>query len=127
MKILNKRQVLMLYRQLIEQTGGADGVRDDGLLESALNAPFQGFGDTEAFPSLQQKAARLCFGLVRNHPFVDGNKRVGAHAMLVFLGLNGIELEYSQEELSRTVLQLAAGEKGYEDLLGWLLSHQARG
>jgi len=126
MKVLNKRQVLMLHRQLIEQTGGADGVRDDGLLESALDAPFQGFGDTEAFPSLQQKAARLCFGLVRNHPFVDGNKRIGAHAMLVFLALNGVELEYSQEELARIVLQLAAGEAGYEELLGWLLSHQAR-
>lgn len=124
MKILSKQQVLMMQQQLIEQTGGTPGVRDEGLLESALNAPFQGFGDTAVYPSLQQKAARLCYGLVKNHPFVDGNKRIGAHAMLVFLALNGIVLQHTQQELSDVVLQVAAGEKEYDDLLDWLLSHQ---
>lgn len=124
MKILNKRQILMLHQHLVEETGGSPGLRDEGLLDSTLNAPFQVFGDTSAYPSLQQKAARLCYGLVKNHPFIDGNKRIGAHAMLVFLAVNGLELSYTQQELSDIILQVAAGEKGYDDLLVWLLAHQ---
>lgn len=124
MKILNKRQVLLLHRHLVEETGGSSGLRDEGLLESALNAPFQSFGDTSAYPSLQQKAARLCYGLVQNHPFVDGNKRIGAHAMLVFLALNGVELSYTQRELADIILQVASGEKSYDELLAWILTHQ---
>lgn len=124
MKILNKRQILMLHQHLVDETGGSPGLRDEGLLDSALNAPFQTFGDTSAYPSLQQKAARLCYGLVKNHPFIDGNKRIGAHAMLVFLAVNRLELSYTQQELSDIILQVAAGEKEYDDLLVWLLAHQ---
>ena len=124
MKILSKRQILMLHQQLVEQTGGSDGIRDEGLLDSALSAPFQSFDNTDVYPSLQQKAARLCFGLVKNHPFVDGNKRIGAHAMLVFLAVNGVELTYTQTELSDIILQVAASEKEYPDLLDWLIRHQ---
>lgn len=124
MKLISKRQVLLLHQHLIDETGGSPGLRDEGLLESALNAPFQSFGDTSAYPSLQQKAARLCYGLVKNHPFIDGNKRIGAHVMLVFLALNGIELSYTQQELVNIILQVAAGEKSYEALLAWVLAHQ---
>lgn len=124
MKLLSKRQVLLLHEQLLAQTGGLQGIRDESLLESALEAPFQGFGDTDAYPSLQQKAARLGYGLIKNHPFVDGNKRIGTHVMLVFLALNGVELTYSQKELSDIILAVAAGEKEYEELLAWLLKHQ---
>lgn len=124
MKVLTKRQILLLHRQLIEQTGGSDGIRDEGLLDSAMAAPFQSFDNVDAYPSLQQKAARLCFGLVKNHPFVDGNKRIGAHAMLVFLAVNGVELTYTQPQLSDIILQVAADEKDYPDLLDWLLCHQ---
>ena len=124
MKTLSKRQILMLHQQLVEQTGGSDGIRDDGLLDSALSAPFQSFDNTDVYPSLQQKAARLCFGLVKNHPFVDGNKRIGAHAMLVFLAVNGVELTYTQTELSDIILQVAASEKESPDLLDWLIRHQ---
>lgn len=124
MKMLNKRQIMMLHQHLVDETGGSPGLRDEGLLDSALNAPFQVFGDTSAYPSLQQKAARLCYGLVKNHPFIDGNKRIGAHVMLVFLAVNGLELSYTQQELSDIILQVAAGEKGYDDLLVWLLAHQ---
>lgn len=124
MKTLSKRQVEMLHEQLVNETGGSHGIRDEGMLESALAAPFQSFGDVDAFPSIQQKAARLCFGLVMNHPFVDGNKRIGAHTMLVFLALNGIALTYRQDEFADIILKLAAGEIGYEDLLQWLLSHE---
>ena len=121
---LSKSQILLIHDQLISETGGSSGLRDEGMLDSALNAPFQTFGGEDVYPSLQQKAARLCFGLVKNHPFVDGNKRIGAHAMLVFLALNGIELQHTQSELSDVILQLAAGEIEATDLLRWILAHQ---
>ena len=124
MKTLSKRQVLLLHEQLVAETGGSAGVRDEGLLESALSAPFQGFGGVDAYPSIQQKAARLGYGLVKNHPFVDGNKRIGAHAMLVFLALNGIELEYTQRELADIILQVAAGRTDYDALFHWLIFHE---
>ena len=124
MTVLTKKQLLMLHSQLITETGGVDGLRDEGMLESAMNAPFQSFAGEEVYPSLQQKAARLCFGLVKNHPFIDGNKRIGTHAMLVFLTLNGIELDYTQEELSGVILSLAAGEIGHGELLRWVIEHQ---
>lgn len=124
MIILSKKQILMLHSQLISQTGGIDGVRDEALLESAVGAPFQSFGDQDIYPSIQQKAARLCFGLVKNHAFLDGNKRIGAHAMLVFLALNKIELKYTQTELSNIILEIASGEKSFDDLLKWIITHQ---
>lgn len=76
---LSREQIIMLHTQLINETGGTDGIRDEGLLDSALNAPFQGFGCVDKFPSIQQKAARLGFGLIKNHAFIDSNKRIGAH------------------------------------------------
>lgn len=121
---LSKEQVLNLHKQLIEATGGSHGVRDEMLLESALNNPFQAFGGEELYPSIQAKAARLCFGLVKNHCLLDGNKRLGAHVMLVFLALNGYELSYSQTELSDMILAAASGETGTEDILQWILEHQ---
>mgnify|MGYP001782730524 CR=1 FL=1 len=121
---LSKSQILLLHNQLISETGGSSGLRDESLLDSALNAPFQTFDGKDVYPSLQQKAARLCFSLVKNHPFIDGNKRIGAHAMLVFLALNSIDLQYSQEEFSDIIIQLAAGEIELTDLLHWILIHQ---
>lgn len=124
MIVLSREQVIALHTQLIAETGGLDGIRDDSLLESALNAPFQSFDGIDVFPSIQQKAARLAFGLIKNHAFIDGNKRIGVHTMLVFLALNKIELDYTQDELSDTVLKIAAGELDFEDLLQWILKHQ---
>ena len=124
MKRLSKEQILMLHSQLIQQTGGSDGVRDYNLLESALETSFQSFGGEELYPTIQSKAARLGYGLIKNHCMIDGNKRIGTHAMLVFLALNGIELSYTQKELYETILDIAAGKLEYEDLLEWILSHQ---
>lgn len=121
---LTKKQVLSLHQDLVEMTGGSDGLRDEGLLDSALAAPFQSFGGAALYTSIQQKAARLGCGLVQNHPFVDGNKRIGAHTMLVFLALNGIDLSYTQRELADIFLQIAAGSADYEALLQWLLDHE---
>ena len=84
---LNQKQILMMHSQLIKETGGTDGIRDKNLLSSALETPFQTFAGEELFPSIQAKAARLCYGLVKNHAMLDGNKRIGTHAMLVFLAL----------------------------------------
>lgn len=124
MKKLSKKQILMLHTQLIQQTGGSDGVRDYNLLDSALENPFQSFGGEELYPTIQAKAARLGYGLIKNHCMIDGNKRIGTHAMLVFLALNGIELKYTQKELYETILNIAAGKIEYEDLLQWVLNHQ---
>ena len=124
MKILTKAQVLMLHEQLVNETGGSPGLRDDGLLESALASPFQEFATFSPYPTIQQKAARLGFSLVMNHPFIDGNKRIGAHAMLTLLALNGIEIACTQKELADTILNVAAGNIGYDGLLQWLLDHQ---
>ncbi|MGI6616918.1 MAG: type II toxin-antitoxin system death-on-curing family toxin [Saccharofermentanales bacterium] len=87
---LSREQIILLHEHLIAETGGTAGLRDEGLLDAAIQAPFMSFDQKDLFPSIQQKAARLCYGLIMNHPFVDGNKRIGTHAMLVFLGLNGI-------------------------------------
>jgi len=121
---LTKEQVLMLHNRLIEATGGSKGIRNEGMLESALSNPFQSFGGEELYPSIQAKAAQLCYGLVKNHAMVDGNKRLGTHIMLVFLSLNGYELAYSQQELSDTILALASGKIGTEELRQWIISHQ---
>ena len=94
------------------------------MLESALETPFQSFGGKELYPTIQAKAARLGFGLIRNHSMLDGNKRVGTHAMLVFLALNGIELSYTQKELYEIILEVASGKEGYEGLLNWILQHE---
>lgn len=125
MKTLSKKQILALHDHLIAETGGQSGLRDDGLLESALAAPFASFGSEELYPTLVQKAARLGYGLVKNHAFIDGNKRIAAHAMLVFLAVNGVELRYTQQELSGIFLKLAADEAQYEDLLAWIKKHDA--
>lgn len=124
MKHLTKRQVLLLHEQLLEEFGGTAGIRDEGLLESALASPFQTFGGQNLYPSVQAKAAQLGFGLVCNHPFVDGNKRIGAHVMLVFLSLNGIELSYTQQELIDVIFSVAAGQATAANLLQWIIDHQ---
>ena len=113
-----------LHASLIKATGGIDGIRDEGMLDLALNNPFQSFGEKELYPSIQAKAARLCFGLVKNHAMSDGNKRLGAHTMLVFLSLNGYELSYSQKELSDVILALASGNIGEKEILQWIIEHQ---
>ena len=123
MIILSKEQILPMHDQLIEETGGSKGLKDEGMLESVLAAPFQSFDGKDLFPSVYQKAARLGYGLASNHAFVDGNKRIGAHAMLVFLTLNRIQLDYTQEELSDLFLGVAADEKSYSDVLNWLVIH----
>ena len=120
---LTKDQIILLHSQLIAETGGSDGIRDDGLLESAVNTPIQSFAGTDLFPTALEKAARLGFGLIKNHAFVDGNKRIGAHAMLMTLALNQIAISYTQKELISIITAVAAGNSSYDDLLTWLSGH----
>ena len=124
MIILSKEQILFMHKQLIDETGGLDGVRDEALLDSAINVPFQKFDGADLFPTVQQKAARLCFGIIKNHAFVDGNKRIGAHTMLVFLALNGIEIDYTQKELYQIILDIASGKLELDSLTHWIIEHQ---
>lgn len=123
MKLLTKKQIILLHRQIINETGGSDGIRDEGLLESALLSPLQTFDGAELFPSVEEKAARLGFGLIKNHAFSDGNKRIGAHAMLILLEINGVHTKYTQKELADIIMKIASGEKDYPDLLSWVRSH----
>ena len=109
---------------MIESHGGSDGIRDEGLLDSALAAPFQTFDGNALWPTIQQKAVRLGFGLIMNHPFMDGNKRTGAHVMLTMLAMNGIELEYTQKELYKIIIKVASSEASFEELLNWVLDHE---
>ena len=122
MKILSKRQILMLHSALVAQSGGLDGIRDEGLLDSALNVP-QTFAEQDLYPTVLEKAVRLGYGLICNHPFLDGNKRIGTHVMLVFLEINQLSLSYEDEELISTILQTASGMLDYNGLLNWVKEH----
>lgn len=120
---LTEQQVLAVHSRMIEMTGGSDGVRDRSLLDSALNAPFQTFDGKEIYPALLSKAAVMCRSIISNHPFVDGNKRIGIHVMLIFLELNGIKLQYSQNELIELGLGVASSNLSSDDILKWLIEH----
>ena len=120
---LTEQQVLSVHEMLIKATGGLCGTRDIGLLQSALNSPFQAFEGKEAYPSLLSKAAAMCRSIISNHPFVDGNKRAGVHVMLIFLEINGVQPDYTQDELIDLGLNVASGAFGVNDILNWLSAH----
>ena len=113
-----------MHKAIVMNTGGSDGIRDENLLDSAVNAPFQSFGGYDIYSSLEEKAARLGFGLAQNHAFIDGNKRIAAHAMLVFLAYNGIEIECREDELYSLFLGLADSLVTFEDLVNWIMNHE---
>ena len=120
MHFLTLIEVLELHRKVIKQSGGAFGIRDIGLLESAIVQPRMTFGGEDLYPSLLEKAAALGFSIIMNHPFVDGNKRIGHAAMETFLVMNGMEIHTSVDEQERVVLTIAAGELGREAFVEWL-------
>jgi len=120
---LSKEQVKQLYVKMIEATGGSYGIRNEALLDSALAAPFQTFDNVELYPSAVAKIARITYSLVCNHPFVDGNKRIGTFVMLVLLELNHIEADFSDADIIRIGMELAAGKMDYQQLLDLILKH----
>ena len=121
----SREKVLLLHQLLAEETGGAVGLRDQALLDSALESAFSGFGDKEFYPTKEEKAARLGFALVGNHAFLDGNKRIGMYVMLTFLEVNGIRMDCTNEDVVEAALGVASGTMGYEDLLAWVRAHKA--
>jgi death-on-curing protein len=121
---LSKEKVLLLHQLMAEQTGGSVGLRDEGLLDSALENAFSGFGDQEFYPSKEEKGARIGYNLISNHAFVDGNKRIGTYIMLTFLEMNGIKIKCTDEELVKVGLSVADGSMGYEQLLQWIYDHE---
>ena len=126
---LSKDRVLLLHQYMAEETGGSIGLRDEGLLESALESAFATFDGKELYPSKEEKAARIGASLVGNHAFLDGNKRIGMYVMLTFLEVNGVKVECSDEDIVSAGLALADGSMGYDELLAWLrariLKHEA--
>ncbi len=123
MRYLALAEVVDLHRRLLEATGGAPGIRDLGALESALAQPRMTLAGSDVYPTLVEKAAALCFSLVGNHPFVDGNKRVGHAAMETFLVLNGAEIDASLDDQERVMLDLAAGRVHRGQIADWLRQH----
>ncbi len=127
MRFLSIAEVLALHERLIASSGGSMGVRDLGALESAVAQPHAAFAQQDLYPSLTSKAAALCFSLVMNHPFVDGNKRIGHAAMEVFLNLNGSEINCPVDEQESIMLSLASGELNRAALTEWIEKHTTMG
>ncbi len=123
MRYLTLNEVLQIHRHLVEQSGGSAGIHNVGALESALSQPHMTFGGEDLYPTISEKAAALGFSLIKNHPFVDGNKRTGHASMEVFLILNGYEIDASVDEQEQIILQLAAGELERRVFSEWLRTH----
>ena len=122
----SKDKILLLHKILAEATGGSAGVRDEALLDSALESAYAGFGNKEFYPTKEEKGARLGYALISNHAFVDGNKRIGIYVMLSFLEMNGIPVQCTDEELIYVGLSVADGSMGYDELLQWIFIMQKK-
>ena len=120
----SKEKVLLLHQIMAEATGGSSGVRDNALLESAIESAFATFDGVELYPSKEEKAAKLGFSLISNHAFVDGNKRIGMYIMLSFLDINGIKVDATNEDVVSLGLSVADGSAKYDEILNWIMSHK---
>jgi len=120
MRYITLSEIIEIHRYVMAQSGGLTGIHNFGALESALAQPRMIFGKVELYPTVVEKASALCFSIIRNHPFVDGNKRVGHAAMEVFLVLNGYEIEATVDEQEQMIMQVASGETGREEFTEWL-------
>lgn len=118
----SKDDILFIHSKLIDDFGGSDGIRDEGMLDSAINTPLQTFDSTDLYPTDTDKIARLSFGLVMDHPFIDGNKRIAAKVLDMGLDMNGIFLKATNEEMIDEFLGLAAGKTDYSGFLSWVNS-----
>ena len=124
-RYLTLAEVIELHDRIVSETGGGTGLRDIGVLESALAQPRQTFGSEDLYPSLPAKATALGFSLIMNHPFVDGNKRIGHAAMDAFLMLNGFEIQASVDDAEAEILAVAAGKRQHHEFLTWIERHVA--
>lgn len=126
MKYLTAEQVLFIHSRLIDETGGSHGIRDIGLLQSAVSRPMATFGGEDLYPDIFHKVAALMESLIKNHPFIDGNKRTAISSTGIFLRMNGYSLETSQKELEGFTLDMATGKVSAADAAKWFkqYSHQ---
>ena len=120
----SKEKVLLLHQIMAEATGGDAGVRDEALLKSAIENVYLTFDGIELYPSKEEKAARLCYSLISNHAFVDGNKRIGMYIMLSFLELNGIKINATNDDVATLGLSVADGSADYDTILNWINEHK---
>ena len=123
MRYMILSEVLEIHRYIIAQSGGLSGIHSLGALESALAQPRMTFDGEDLYPTIVEKASALGFSIISNHPFVDGNKRVGHAAMEIYLVLNGYEIEAIVDELERIILKVAASEIGREEFTDWIRNH----
>lgn len=121
---LSQEKVLLLHQLIVAETGGSPELRDIDLLDSALQSVFQTFGGQELYPSGEEKGARLGYSLISDHAFVDGNKRIGMYVMLIFLEVNGIHMDCSNEDIVEAGLGIASGTMKYDELLTWVRRHR---
>jgi len=121
---LSAIDVLSLHEMMHRATGGASGIRDIGTLESALYHAYASFEGKDFYPTVEEKAARQVYGIIRNHPFLDGNKRTGLFVMLVFLELNDIKLEFSRSELVKLGISIAEGKADSQYIKKWIIRHK---
>ena len=120
----SRDKVKLIHQLLAEETGGSIGVRDEGLLDSALESAFATVDGVELYPSKEEKAAKIAYSLVSNHAFVDGNKRIGVFVMLSFLSLNGIRIDATDEDIVQLGLGIADGSVEYEGIVSWIKAHR---
>lgn len=114
---LHKQQILKLHNRIINEFGGIHGIRDERMLDSALANPLQTFAGLDLYPTCVDKAVQLCYGLIKNHPFLDGNKRIALHSMLILISINGLKIEIAHDELIDIIFKVADGSFNSSDLL----------
>lgn len=114
---LNQNQVLKLHEKIITEFGGIHGIRNEAALQSALANPLQTFAGLDLYPTIVDKAVQLCFGIIKNHPFLDGNKRLGLHLMLVLIHINSLKIDIAHDELIDIIFKVADGTFNRQDFL----------
>lgn len=123
MKKFSKEDIILLHKLLVEQYGGDNRIRDVKLLDLSINSPYQTFDGKYLYDGVVRKVAHLCYSLVMNHPFVDGNKRIGAHCLVILLDANNYPLSYRQDELIDVIMGIASSNLTENDLLEWVENH----
>lgn len=124
MMLLTVEEIIELYKKMTEKTGGLQGLRDKGLLESAVFSAYASFDNIDQYVTVEEKSARLAYAITNNHPFADGNKRIGILVMLVTLVINDVAIQFSQQELIRLGLDIAGGKTDYDAILDWIKNHR---
>lgn len=124
MKTISLSDIIIFHEKIVQATGGSDGIRDFGLIESALSSAFVTFDGKDLYEDTEDKISAITFALIKNHCFVDGNKRIGVAVMLLLLNLNNINISYSQEELINLGLEIAGGMIGIKEIERWINNHK---